>query len=144
MKIERIQQKGQNDCGIAALAMACGVPYETVEPLLLRGSGDGVNEPDLYEWLRENGWAWQIVYQNFRALGKYHKRDPWPPEPFAPSHILMVRATRAWHFTVMDKTGRVFDPWTADRTALDHPDYNEISWVMGLWPVDGQSVGRTK
>src|SRR6185312_12493297 len=32
--IERIQQRGPNDCGIAALAMACGVSYETVAPLL--------------------------------------------------------------------------------------------------------------
>lgn len=133
--IERIQQRGPNDCGIACLAMACGMPYEDVESLLLRGAGDGINEPDMYEWLRENGWAWQIVYQNFRALGKYHKRDPWPPSPFAPVHIVMVRVTQTWHFTVMDERGEVFDPWTADRKSLDHPDYRDISWVMGLWYV---------
>src|SRR5262249_34521491 len=122
--------------GVAALAMACGVSYDSVLPLLQKGSGDGVNETDIYDWLIENGWAWQLVYVNRRvANAKYEKRDPWPPLPFAPSHIVQVRATQAWHFTVMDERGAVFDPWTADRKSLDHPDYREISWVMGLWHV---------
>src|SRR6185312_14734479 len=81
--MERIQQRGPNDCGIAALAMACGVSYESVAPLLESGAGAGVNEPDLYEWLRTNGWAWQMVYQNYRRAGEYHRRTPWPPTPFA-------------------------------------------------------------
>jgi len=133
--MERIQQRGPNDCGIAALAMACGVSYESVAPLLESSSGAGVNEPDLYEWLKANGWAWQMVYQNYRRAGEYHRRTPWPPTPFAPSHIVQVRASQEWHFTVMDGIGRVFDPWTADRKTLHHPDYREISWVMGLWKV---------
>lgn len=131
--IERIQQRGSYDCGIAALAMACGVSYEVVLPLLECGSGNGINEPDLYEWLTVNGFAWQMVYQNYRVAGRYHKREPWPPKPFAPTHIVQVQATQQWHFAVMDGTGEVFDPWTADRKSLAHPDYREISWVMGIW-----------
>lgn len=139
MNIERIQQRGPNDCGIAAIAMACGVPYDDVLPLLKKGSGGGINETDMYDWMLANGWAWQLVYKNQRIeQGKYQPREPWPPQPFAPSHIVMVRATQDWHFTVMDGDGRVFDPWTDDRKSLDHPDYRDISWVMGLWPVAPQ------
>lgn len=134
MKIERIQQRGPNDCGIAALAMACDVPYDAVLPLLEQSSGGGINETDLYDWLANNGWAWQLKYVNHRvARGAYEKRNPWPPKPFAPSHIAQVLASQGWHFTVMDGLGNVFDPWTKDRKSLDHPDYREISWVMGLW-----------
>lgn len=143
MKIERIQQRGPNDCGIAAISMACDVPYEQVLPLMRKGSGAGINENDLYDWLIENGWAWQLVYVNRRVEhAKYEKRNPWPPKPFAPSHILQVRATQAWHFTVMDTAGEVFDPWSADRKTLSHPDYQEISWVMGLWRIPGD-VGNS-
>lgn len=136
MIIERIQQRGPNDCGIAAIAMACGVPYEDVLPLLNKGSGGGINETDMYDWMLANGWAWQLVYRNQRLEhGKYQQREPWPPQPFAPAHIVMVRATQDWHFTVMDGAGRVFDPWTDDRKSLDHPDYRDISWVMGVWKI---------
>lgn len=135
LKIERIQQRRSNDCGIAALAMACGVPYEAVQHVFKDGSGDGVNDLDLKNWMIENGWAWQEVFPMRRKGGKYVPREVWPPKPFAPSHIITVQATRDWHFTVMDAAGEVFDPWTPDRKSLDHPDYKSVNCVLGLWRV---------
>ena len=134
MTIERIQQRAGNDCGIAALAMACGVPYESVQHLLALGL-DGINDLHIKDWLIANGWAWQEIFLNRPVRGSYEPREFWPPKPFAPSHIAMVEATMGWHYTVMDGAGEVFDPFNADRKSLTHPDYKRISSLLGLWPI---------
>lgn len=131
-----IAQRGPNDCGFATLAMAVGVDYERIAKDLTPDMGDrGINDLHLKQWLIENGWAWQEVFLNYPRAGKYVQREPWPPRPFAPTHIVLLEATRDWHFVAMNSDGEVFDPWKQERKSLAHPDYKRISWVMGLWHI---------
>lgn len=137
MKITRISQRRDNDCGVAALAMACGVDYDAILPILSEYWSDkGINDLHVKDWLINNGWAWQEVTMFHPVKGKYEKHDPWPPRPFAPSHIAQVIVAPGAHFTVMDSSGEVFDPWNAARKTLDHADYKQVNWVMGLWRVN--------
>lgn len=137
MSITYIPQRQNWDCGVAALAMATGNTYERMfEELPVGFENDGgLNELHLQAWMMRNGWAWQHMYQNHPQGGKYIKRDPWPPQPFAPTHIAMVTATAGAHFAVLDDKGLVLDPWDRRRETLTHPDYKQVHWVMGLWPV---------
>jgi len=131
-----IRQRHDWDCGIAAIAMAADVPYEQVlADLVPDGTERGLNELHVHDWLHRNGWAWQQISRNRPSCGKYVPRDPWPPAPFAPSHIAQVEATQGWHFTVMDGSGRVLDPWNEARDTLEHSDYGQVTWVLGLFKV---------
>jgi hypothetical protein len=136
VKITRVAQRRDNDCGVAVLAMACGVDYDAIAPILSEYWSDkGINDLHVKDWLINNGWAWQEVTMFHPVKGKYEKRVPWPPKPFARSHIAQVIVSAGAHFTVMDSTGEVFDPWSADRKSLTHPDYKQVSYVLGLWKV---------
>lgn len=110
-----IAQKSDWDCGVAALAMAVEESYDTILNDICGPSGFPLNELYVYDWCLKNGWAWQLMYVNRprheseKPEGEYSsgycRRDPWPPKPFAPSHICMVEATRGWHFCAMDGAG---------------------------------------
>lgn len=137
MKIKRIQQRGPTECGVASLAMITGLPYEEVlAPFAWRTSeGDGLSTIYMHEWLTRNGWAWQEVYKVHHLGGINQKKDIWPPKPWAPAHLIQARVSAGYHFAVMDADGRVFDPWDGARTSIDHPAYQEIASVIGLWKV---------
>ena len=132
-----IKQRGEHDCGVAALAMAVGADYETIyEACRDRIEDDrGINELLLHEWLYRHGWAWQQIFRVHQLGGVNVVRETWPPAPWAPVHLCQVLATRDWHFAAMDETGRVFDPWDSSRISLNDPVYRKVSWVMGLWHV---------
>lgn len=133
MALKYIKQRGENDCGIAALAMACRLRYETVAADLPLDGTEGLNDTLVKDWLYRNGWAWQERTPNIWRGGKYEKVHPWPPSPFAPTHICFVEATKGWHFCVLDFDGLVYDPWKQDRNRLDHPDYKRVGSVLGLF-----------
>ena len=133
MVINYMRQRSDDDCGITAIAMATGSDYDAVRAEIGRNS---INQTDFEEWCRSHGYAWQIVYQNHVGPDRrFHKREEWPPRPFAPVHVCQVKATRDLHFTVMDGDGVVFDPWSEERKSLTHPDYRELHWVMGLFKL---------
>jgi len=138
-----IKQRYDWDCGIAALAMALNVVYEAANRMLGMPL-TGIHEEHLFQALIENGYAYQRKYENYslpampqvHGRDNYKKRVPWPCEPFAPAHIVMLQATRDWHFVVMDKSGHVYDPWNEKRETLADPDYKKVSWVLGIWKVE--------
>ena len=141
-----VKQRNEIDCGIAALAMACDLSYERVAGALVMAQGtvfsladavqpEGVNDDIVKAWLRMNGWAWQEKTRNVWIKGAFLPLHPWPPQPFATSHICFVEATRGWHYCAMDALGRVFDPWNEARHSLDHTDYKRVSSVLGLFKV---------
>lgn len=135
-QVAYIPQRFDCDCGVAALAMATFTDYETVAATMNHDTEKtGVNDLHLKAWLVREGWAWQEIFRNYPKNGSYEKREPWPPAPFAETHIVQVEATRGAHFTVMDGRGSVFDPWNVNRNNLMHPDYKSVHWVMGLWKV---------
>lgn len=146
MAIRYVKQRSGIDCGIAALAMACAVDYETVANGLV-SSGitsrrlseamgtEGLNDDLVKDWLRRHDWAWQEMARNVWQLGGFAPRHPWPPHPFASTHICFVEASSGWHYCTMDFDGRVYDPWKEDRHTLAHPDYKRVGSVIGLYKV---------
>ena len=132
-----VKQRHKNDCGVAALAMAVNQPYEVIETALgaVADLTQGLNDLHLKYWLEQNGWAWVEVFINYPRRGKYVQRAVWPPKPFAPVHIVLLQATRDWHYVVLDGDGTLYDPWDESRDSLSHPDYKMISCVIGLWKV---------
>lgn len=145
--LKYVKQRADHDCGIAAIAMACFADYDAVAAELLPDveHGNGINDLHMKDWLWRNGWAWQEVSQNHPKGGKYVRRHPWPPSPFASTHIVLLEATRDYHFVVLDFDGRVYDPWKQERDNLSHPDYKSISWVLGLWKIGrrAETVGQS-
>lgn len=139
MKISYVKQRLAHDCGVAALAMAAAVSYERVlrdVDTRVNGEGLGLNESHIREWLFRNGFAYQLIYCWHQLGGTNMRRDVWPAKPWgAPSYIVQLVATQSYHFVAMDKAGRVYDPWDDRRSSLDHPDYREVSFMMGIWPV---------
>ena len=134
--LKYIKQRNEIDCGVAALAMACGLTYDDVGRELLPALGEeGANDDLVKDWLWRNGWAWQEVTRNVWRNGKFNPRHPWPPSPFASTHICFVEATKGWHYCVLDFDGRVYDPWKEERQSLDHQDYKRVSHVIGLFKI---------
>ena len=149
-----IKQKSEIDCGIAALAMACDLKYEQVSDALILGDGNGIrvseamgkeglNDDLVKAFLLFNGWAWQEATRNIWMKGGFHERRPWPPQPFAFTHICFVEATKGWHYCVMDFDGTVRDPWKEDRRSLRHPDYKRISSLLGIYKVSRKYTEAT-
>lgn len=111
-----IRQKGANDCGLAAVAMALGVSYETVEEMMpperRRDTlGYRLANYDIFEILYRFDKMLQYVMRWDRlglrdAEGHSPTREPWPPEPWAPSHIVQIPG----HWMAMDRQGRILDP----------------------------------
>lgn len=137
-EITYIRQKCDCDCGIASLAMVTGLPYdEVLAPFRYRiEAGHGINEALVYDWLIRHGWAWQVGYKVHHIGAMNQPKEVWPPRPWAPVHLVEARVSSGnYHFAVMDSAGRVFDPWEPARTSLDHPDYQDIVFVWGMWKV---------
>jgi hypothetical protein len=144
--VKYIKQRSEIDCGIAALAMACDLDYERVADGLVTGPGcltrlrdamgdEGLNDDLVKDWLRLNGWAWQEVARNVWQRGGFTPRHPWPPQPFATTHICFVEATKGWHYCAMDYAGRVYDPWDERRASLSWQGYKRVSSVLGLFKI---------
>lgn len=141
--LKYIAQRGESDCGIAALAMACRMTYEEIKRDLGQYLGDeGLNDSLIKHWLIKNDWAWQEKTRNLWRGGKFEPVHPWPPYPFAPTHICFVEATKNWHYCVLDFEGRVYDPWNRERGTLDHPDYKRVASVIGLFKLRGNSATK--
>ena len=141
-----VKQKTENDCGVAALAMACDLKYEQVANSLVVGDGNGIrvseamgeegmNDDLVKAFLLFNGWSWQEATRNIWMKGSFHPRHPWPPQPFASVHICFVEATKGWHYCVMDFDGSVRDPWKEERRSLGHADFKRVASVLGLYKI---------
>lgn len=79
------------------------------------------------QWLLgEHGYAWRTRFKN--------SGGPWPPEPFAPVHIVQVeQPSGSYHFVVMLADGTVLDPLGDEPTSLDA--WPRIVNVLGVWHV---------
>lgn len=143
MSLTYIKQREANDCGVAAIAMACGRTYEGVAADIWKPeTHEGLNDDLVKDWLFRNGWAWQERTRNLWRGNGFRPHDVWPPRPFASTHICFVEATAGWHYCAMDFAGRVFDPWAVERQTLAHPDYKRVSSVLGLFQIKDQQNAR--
>lgn len=136
-KIEYVPQKHDWGCGAAALAMVLGKSYDEVYEELRPRIEDkhGIHELTIAALLINAGYVWQMRYKTILDGRAEAVERLWPPEPFAPVHIVQVFATKSYHFVVMDSVGDILDPWREERRTLDHPDYKTIGWIMGLWKI---------
>lgn len=138
-----VKQRESNDCGVAALAMACDMTYEEAAASAWTDRSEGLNDDLVKDFLFRHDWAWQDRNPNIWRGGGYVKLQPWPPAPFANTHICFVEATAGWHYCVLDFDGRVRDPFNQERQSLAHPDYKRIAGVCGLFKI-GQRVDSVK
>lgn len=133
-----VRQEHDYGCGIASLAMVSGLSYDDVRRWLLDNwpggherTDDWLEKRGIYKgiadyFLASHGYVWRTLYGGW-------KLSPWPPEPFAPVHLVRVRQPSGTsHFVVMDGNGSVLDP------LLDEPrclaDWSEVDNVQGIWP----------
>lgn len=132
-----VRQQHAYGCGIASLAMITGQSYDDVREWLLANWPGGHERSD--EWLEkrgtysgiveyylgEHGYMWRYVYRAWYP-------DNWPPTPFAPVHLALVRQpSNNTHYVAMRADGVVLDPLTDEpRTLRDWP---EVYNVAGVW-----------
>lgn len=99
----------------------------------------GIHEGIYLEALDRLGF----VYARRWRCDSFHNRcdrPVWPPAPFAPIHMCSADVAAGHHAFVMLGNGTVFDPFKRERTTIAHPDYLEVSQVIGVWrrPLAGR------
>lgn len=139
MILRYVNQRADWDCGIACLAMVSDRSYEEIADEFSAHNIQGVGiEGLLFDWwFRKNDFAVQCATPDVGC--------EWPPMPFAPVHIVYVRATQGSHVCVMSSRGGILDPFNALRTTLAHPDYKSVRGVIGIWNIAGlkQQAGNS-
>ena len=135
--IKHLAQEHAKGCGPAALAMVTGHKYADVCAWFkgIDFSKDGIHPYGIDAYLVEHGYATARKGEYFSYIGS-PKREPWPPAPFAESHVCNVRvheSCRINHFVVMLEEGTVLDPLTTDVRRL--ADYHEVHNVVGVYRV---------
>lgn len=132
--MNHVRQEEPFGCGIACVAMVAGTTYAEVRALLgdwWTGRTRGMTHYVVFELLSHLGFAcinsWHTNQLNYRP------REPWPPEPLADVHIVMVNVSGGSHFVVWLRDGTVWDPDRAGPQSLS--DYPPPSQVIGIIPI---------
>lgn len=125
-------------CAIACVAMIVGKTYDEMKTWFVaqglprdrmeRGSHDGIWR----EALERHDFVYVQRYRCDPFIGRC-ERPTWPPAPFAPIHVCCATVAAGSHAVVMLADGTVLDPFKRERTSLAHPDYQEITQVVGVW-----------
>lgn len=136
----RVAQPNGYGCAIACCAMILEKTYGEMEDWFLtngltrermeKGVWSGIYREALYR----HGWVGHERWFN-DPLRNGPGGWRWPPAPFAPVHICAADVPAGHHAFVMLEDGRVLDPFKAERTSIDHPDYRHVDNVLGLWHV---------
>lgn len=132
-----VAQPNGYGCAIACVAMIVGKTYDEMEAWFLeqglprermvQGSHDGIWR----EAIDRHGFVYVQRYRCDPFLNRCDRPD-WPV-PFAPVHVCCTRVAAGSHAVVMLGNGSVLDPFKRERTSLTHPDYLEVSQVVGVW-----------
>lgn len=133
-----VAQPNGYGCAIACVAMIVGKTYDEMEAWFIdqglprtrmeQGSHDGIWR----EALDRLGFVYVQRYRCDPFIGRCD-RPVWPPAPFAPIHVCCATVAAGSHAVVMLADGGVLDPFKRERTSLAHPDYQEITQVVGVW-----------
>jgi hypothetical protein len=130
---------------LASLAMLTGVTYAEVlaeYPWVVATNGCDLDSIS-YDFLWRHGFALQLVYPSRPEINRdpsgdmaerraRYARRPWPPEPWAPAHLCLVKTSQA-HAVVMLPNGSVLDPMSPAPRRLS--DYDDVLNVRGVWDV---------
>jgi hypothetical protein len=109
--------------------MIIGTPYQAAAGMI-RMQGDCYSTIARQDVLYEYGWAKCSIGRK-RIDGSC--RDPYPPEPFAPLHLVSVKVSPAspvYHSVIWLRDGTVLDPLTPEPKRLS--DYHHIGGIDGL------------
>lgn len=131
-----ILQPEKSGCALAAVAMVVQQPYATVRQYVTLErdyTGEGTYEREIYELLNHFGFSYQRKEKLVQRLGG--TTAPWPPAPWAPLHVAMVRNLTdvAYHYVVMLQDGTIMDPWWGVVQGLHR--YPSILSVSAVYPV---------
>lgn len=145
LQFKNVIQCDSKGCGIAAVAIVAEKPYKEVRQYIHLDrdfTQDGMYDTELEGLLEVFGFSYQSRYKHLARLGT--PREVWPPAPFADSHICQVRnlPDKAYHYVVMQKDGRVLDPWWGVVQGLHR--YPEVLQVHGLWKIPVPEVETPK
>lgn len=127
-----------NSCVPACLAMVTGKTLKRVindiyEHWEDKGKFEGIENELLDQYLAQNGYASQRIFQEY---------DPnklliegWPLDPFAPIHIIDVWSSTppGMHAVVMDWKGLIYDP--SNKRIKKLLDYQRVFAITGVWKV---------
>lgn len=137
--VEWVAQNDTYGCGVAVLAMLFGISYQEAKARFpaYDPAKHGIHVDDV---LVDFGYAlatkWNTFHWRFFCNSREEPRNPWPPEPFASTHICKVRVTAnspCFHWVVMLADGKVLDPLTPEPKRLT--DYDTVVSVSAVVPV---------
>lgn len=137
-----VHQEDALGCGIAALAMVMGRPYQDVRADFNDRdfSQRGIDYEEADDYLAQHGYATARV----RCFYLDRMRSAWPPAPFASLHLCVVvcspNSSRA-HFVVMQEDGTVLDPATPVPRRLT--DYFAVQNVAAVVPMPENEFARS-
>jgi hypothetical protein len=105
-----VRQRTEDDCAVAAIATACGVPYEAVAAEFPDPERT-TTTPAICDFLSRRGFAWQcIARREGKGYACSSSSDPsgkswthgslkeWPPKLWAPLHLVTCDAPAAEDF----------------------------------------------
>jgi hypothetical protein len=130
----RVEQEHRYGCQVAVLAMIMGITYKEALVYYKMDPDEclGFSSQSLDTILADNGYA---IARKYRYTLNNKQRESWPVEPFADLHWCQVQTGVGAHAVIMLADGLVLDPWSAERTSLKHPDYQNIHFVTGVYKV---------
>lgn len=136
LQFKNVIQCDSKGCGIAAVAIVANKTYKEVRQYVHLDrdfAQEGMYDTELEGLLEVFGFSYQNHHKHLARLNT--PREVWPPAPFADAHICRVRnlPNTAWHFVIMQKDGRVIDPWWGVIQGLHR--YPEVMQVYGLWKI---------
>lgn len=145
--IQRVQQEHTFGCVIASLAMLAGMTYADVlaeYPWVVEKDGCDLDTIS-FDFLWRHGFAVQLLYPSVpetnspagmamdgEARRAKFRRNPWPPQPWAPAHLCQVETSMS-HAIVMLADGTVLDPADPSRRSL--AAYGRVMNVRGIFDV---------
>ena len=142
--IKRVQQEHPDGCVVACYAMLTQQSFaeamgEFVDARMWRENHRGLSSMWCVQRLTERGWWSQQYYPTHGHFSdeedrEQFKRSPWPPNPWAPYHLVCVTNPNGFHSVVMLADGGVLDPFTSETRRLS--DYASVMEVIGLRPPD--------
>lgn len=88
--MNHVRQADRYGCGLACVAMVAGLTYAEVRGQI----GGWFNAPErrgvthyvVLEMLGQLGFTYRFLWRTDQRT--YEDREPWPPEPFAPAHVI--------------------------------------------------------
>lgn len=114
--VQLVRQEHSHECGIACIAMVAGLTleqaraaYDAVYPdgrANGRAVSTGITYVELDAVLAKLGLATARLW----AGPKDNRHTPWPPAPFADTHIEQRICSNGAHFVVVLRDGSVLDP----------------------------------